>query len=369
MRQTGLDLRRRSIEIILANQTSSGAFIASPTFSQYGFCWVRDGAFIAHALDLAEEHGAAARFHDWMAEVVLARRVGLARAAEAGRRGDIPPVDYLHCRYSADAAESAVVWPAFQLDGPGIWLWSLGEHVVRGGRLTPRRAEAASLIADYLAALWSCPSYDAWEESPEHVHTSTVGAIAAGLRAAGGYLAHGPSAQRSAELAETADLIVRHLRTAAEAGYLPKWPGSGAVDGSLLWLGYPFGLFRLDDPIFATTIERIEAELVSAGGGVFRYLGDTYYGGGEWVLLTAALGSVYAARGAPGDSQKAVRCLEWIEAQADAEGLLPEQVAERALHPEWTHDWVRSWGPSARPLLWSHAAYLVLHGQLESARP
>ncbi|HUR16824.1 MAG TPA: glycoside hydrolase family 15 protein, partial [Candidatus Limnocylindrales bacterium] len=359
----------RSVEIILANQTSSGAFIASPTFSQYGFCWVRDGAFIAHALDLADQHEAAARFHDWMADVVIARRAGLARAADAGRRGEAPrPEDYLHCRYTASGAESVVEWPAFQLDGPGIWLWSLGEHIVHGGQLTPRRAEAASLVADYLAALWPCPSYDAWEESPEHVHTATVGAIAAGLRAVRGYLGPGLSAQRSAELAETADRAVRHLRTAAQPGYLPKWPGSGAVDASLLWLGYPYALFRLDDPIYATTVARIEADLVSSGGGVYRYLEDTYFGGGEWLLLTAALGSVYAARGAPGDSLKALRCLEWIEAQADSEGMLPEQVADHALHPTLTDDWVRSWGPSARPLLWSHAAYLVLHRQLEAAR-
>lgn len=369
MRDTSLDLGPRSVQIILANQTASGAFVASPTFSQYGYCWLRDGAFIAHALDVAGAHAAAARFHDWVADIVLARRERLERAVESGRRGEAPrPEDHLHCRYTADGAESAVDWPTFQLDGPGIWLWSLGEHVAGGGELSPRHAGAAFLLADYLAALWQHPSYDAWEENPEQLHTSTVGAIAAGLRAADRYVGGGSEATgfTSRRWAETADVMVAHLRDTASLGYLPKWPGSTAVDGSLLWLGHPYRLFELDDPIFAATVERIEADLVSADGGVYRYLDDTYYGGGEWILLTAALGSLYADRAAPGDRQRALRCLEWIERQADAEGLLPEQVSERALHPEWIADWVRLWGPSARPLVWSQAAYLVLLHQLRS---
>jgi GH15 family glucan-1,4-alpha-glucosidase len=109
----------------------------------------------------------------------------------------------------------------------------------------------------------------------------------------------------------------------------------------------------------------VERELVSPGGGVYRYLGDTYYGGGEWLLLTATLGRAYLRRGAPGDRERAQAALAWIEAQAASDGTLPEQVATRALHPERIDEWVRAWGPSARPLLWSHATYLSLLTELE----
>jgi len=357
------DLARRSVELILGNQTPSGAFIASPTFSQYGYCWLRDGAFTAYALDLVGEHVAASRFHDWVTEVVLARSSDLRRAiGSAIRGGALQPNDCLHCRYAADGSESAVEWPTFQLDGPGIWLWALGEHVAAGGELAPRRAAAARLAAEYVAALWGCASYDAWEESPDRLHSSTVGAIAAGLRSVERYLDDGVAQPWSG----VADVLVRHLRDIARDGYVPKWPGNVAVDASLLWLGYPYRLFPLDDPLFAATVARIETDLVSAAGGVHRYLDDTYYGGGEWVLLTAAIGSVYAERGAPGDRERARRCSTWIERQADGDGQLPEQVAEHALHPEWVDHWVRLWGPSARPLVWSHATYLVLHHQLEA---
>jgi len=42
---------------------------------------------------------------------------------------------------------------------------------------------------------------------------------------------------------------------------------------------------------------KIEADL-RQGGGVHRYATDTYYGGGEWVLLTAWLGWYYTKIGA-----------------------------------------------------------------------
>ena len=62
------------------------------------------------------------------------------------------------------------------------------------------------------------------------------------------------------------------------------------VDGSLLWLGVPFALVEVYDPTFRNTLTRIRQELVEPGGGVRRYLGDTFYGGSEWILLLIAGG-------------------------------------------------------------------------------
>jgi GH15 family glucan-1,4-alpha-glucosidase len=157
---------------------------------------------------------------------------------------------------------------------------------------------------------------------------------------------------------------VRLLERAEEVGHFTKWEGSQAVDASLLWLGMPYELIDLDDPRYAATVRRIEEELVSPGGGVHRYRGDTYYGGGEWILLTASLGSVYARRDHPGDRSRAERLQAWIEAQAGADGSLPEQVAAQALDPSRIEEWRRRWGESARPLAWSHAMYLLILGDL-----
>jgi GH15 family glucan-1,4-alpha-glucosidase len=352
------DLRTRSIEVILGGQAPSGAFIAAPTFPQYRYAWLRDGAFIAEASDLVGRLDVSARFHDWVAGLVIAAADGIERSIAAVAEGGSPaPEDYLHCRYESDGSLGPDDWPTFQLDGPGIWLWSLAHHARHGGVVDERHRTAVSLATRYLAALWDHPSYDAWEESPDHVHTSTLAAILAGLRASRGLLSDEAGVVATAETA-----IVERL--AGRAGAFAKWDGSDAVDASLLWIAVPYGLLEPDDPAFAATLRRIEAELVSEDGGVHRYRADTFYGGGEWLLLTAALGRVYLRRGALGDRERADRCLRWIEAQAGPDGSLPEQVATRAIHPERIDEWRRLWGESASPLLWSHATYLALLTEL-----
>ena len=361
---TTQDLVARSIDIILDGQAPNGPFIAGPTFSQYGYAWLRDGAFIAESLGLVGRHEAAGRFHAWVADIICNSASGIERSIEAGRAGRLPdPSDYLHCRYRADGSVGPDDWPTFQLDGPGLWLWSVGRHVALSGEsLEGRVAQAAVLAGRYLAALWPLPSNDAWEESPEQVHTSTVAADMAGLRA---LLELSDDARADQAIVAAESAMSRRLRNqGAGSAAWTKWDGNDAVDASLLWIAAPFGLVGPTDARFAATLGRVEKELVSVDGGVHRYAADTYYGGGEWLLLTAALGRVYARRNGPGDRDRAVRCLHWIAAQAAPDGSLPEQVAGRALHPSYVAGWRSSWGESASPLLWSHAAYLALATEL-----
>ena len=67
------DLRQRSVEIIKAGQSPSGAYIACPTFPVYGFAWLRDGSFVADAMSRAGEVESAEAFFDWAARIVLER--------------------------------------------------------------------------------------------------------------------------------------------------------------------------------------------------------------------------------------------------------------------------------------------------------
>ena len=95
-----------------------------------------------------------------------------------------------------------------------------------------------------------------------------------------------------------------------------------------------------------------------------RYLGDTFYGGGEWVLLTAWLGTHMAA---VGDLEGARQRLDWVESMFTADGDLPEQVTVHPQAPDMVAPWVMRWGPVARPLLWSHGMHLVLVRALRDA--
>ncbi len=350
------DLAAHSLDVLLRWQTDGGAFIAGPTFSQYGFSWFRDGSFIAEALDLCGRLEEAGRFHAWASRVILDGAAGMERAIVAAGEGRVPDgCDYLHCRYTVDGEPGPDDWPTFQLDGPGIWLWSLDHHVRCGGTMTVDEAAAARLVGTYLAALRDTPAADAWEEAPDRVHTSTRGAMLAGLRAIAALGLDEPATADARDALER-QLIGRRVWA--------KWDGSDAVDASLLWLIAPYGTVDVHAPVAAATVARIEAELEDDDGGVHRYRDDTYYGGGAWPLLSVALARVRLLRDAPGDRELARRALAWIEAQADAHGDLPEQTPTLSLHPERIEEWTAAWGPSARPLLWSHATYLILRREL-----
>jgi GH15 family glucan-1,4-alpha-glucosidase len=349
------DLYRRSIELILENQSPGGAYVASPTFATYRYCWFRDGAYIAYAMDLVGEHGSARRFYDWALAAVTARAAQTERAIEAAKEG-MPPVDLLlHTRYALDGAPGDEEWPNFQLDGFGTLLWGVAEHLALSDQPLPDGWRTPiDLVARYLTALWRYPCYDCWEEFAESTHTSTLAAIYGGLNAAARLLDAGEFTHIASQLR---DFVLNECVT---DGSLDKSIGNQAVDANLIHVATPYRLLTTDDPIMRATISRIETDL-RQGGGVHRYAADSYYGGGEWVLLTAYLGWYYVDFGEP---DLAVPLLDWVERQADTRGNLPEQVAHNLNVPAMLPVWEERWGPSARPLLWSHAAYLTLVEQL-----
>jgi isomaltose glucohydrolase len=351
-----VDLARRSVEIILANQAPSGAYVASPTFPVYRYCWLRDGAFIADAMSRAGEVASAEAFFTWCAKVLTARRARIESLLARRHAGQaIPVADFLHTRFTLDGAEADTEWWNFQLDGYGAWLWALDAHTRRHERSIDPFADGAELSAAYIAAFWDQPSYDWWEEHADHRHTSTLAAIYAGLRATERWLKVSPAVRRAA--AETARAIDAAVRSdASRFGHLTKWIGGTAVDASLVAVSTPFDLLAQDDPLMQATVERIDAGLAH-NGGVHRYPGDTYYGGGEWLLLSALLGW---HRLRCGDVAGALRQLEWVASQATPGGELPEQVDAHLLAPEAEQAWLDRWGPIATPLLWSHAMYLTL---------
>jgi isomaltose glucohydrolase len=248
-------------------------------------------------------------FFDWCAGILDDR----ADRIRAGER--------LDTRYTLDGRESEAEWSNFQIDGYGLWLWALRGHCDRHGRPPDRWLGAVELTVEYLRRHAGEACFDWWEER-EGVHGATLASIAAGLEAWG----------------ERIDLPQAEER----------------LDASLLALPL---LGRGPAPV-----TEIEARLVSPGGGVHRHPEDTYYGGGEWLLLTALLGLCYAWLGRLDEARAK---LDWIAEHADSAGHLPEQSQDHLLHPEAYEPWVEKWGPPASPLLWSHAMFLTLAAALD----
>ena len=310
-------LLRRSVEIIREGQPPTGAYLACPAFEPYRYSWFRDGSFIADAMSRVGEIESAEAFFDWCARVIVARR----REIEAGER--------LDTRFTVDGDTPQLPWASFQLDGYGLWLWALREHCGRHDRSPAPYAEAIELTRAYIARHWREPCFDWWEER-EDVHPATIGCLAAGLRAWGDGLA---------------DEVAAALPPLAET----------RPDASLLVLATPFGFWDGD------VVELVEKTLASPDGGVHRNLEDEYYGGGEWLLLSALLGWAYAERG---DEDRARAKLDWVARHATPAGELPEQSQDHLLRPDRFQPWVERWGPPASPLLWSHAMFLALAAAL-----
>jgi GH15 family glucan-1,4-alpha-glucosidase len=345
------DLNSYSIDVILHNQAPSGAYVASPTFPTYQYSWFRDGAYIAYAMDLYGYPESSARFHAWAAGVISRRAALITRAVENGRNGSHPgPKEILHTRFTLTGDEVPEEgWQNNQLDGFGTWLWALEQHCLLADRVLPAGWRAAAgLVAAYLEALWSSPCSDCWEEHPDQLHGYTLAAIYGGLAACSRL----DGVDRSQTLSTIRETLFSRI---VVDGHFAKSAGSDLVDANLLGLAVPYRVVAHDDPLMQATVRKIEADLVS--GGVHRYAKDTYYGGGEWVLLAGWLGWYYALAG---DHTRAQELAAWIDAQAGETGDLPEQVPQHLNDPSFYQPWVDRWGPIARPLLWSHANYLIL---------
>jgi GH15 family glucan-1,4-alpha-glucosidase len=271
-------LAARSVEIILDSQAASGAYPASPSFSQYrDFCWFRDGAFIAEAMSRVGETESAERFFDWCAEIV--RRV---------------PAGPWDSRYRLDGSSDPVSWwPHRQFDGLGLWVWAMKNHIERH-RVASRWSDAAEATQVFLAEHWSEPCHDWWEER-SGVHAATLGCVWAAL---------------------PRDDIASGARAARERERL---------DGSHAFL-VVLGLAGVD------VLAQLERTL-----GYHRHLEDEYYGGGEWPVIAGLVGWARLVNGLDPTPQRA-----WIESHAESGGALPEQAGEQlrpSFYGTWVARW------------------------------
>jgi GH15 family glucan-1,4-alpha-glucosidase len=369
---SGEKLAQISKQLITWNQHPSGGYTACPLFAHYAYSWLRDGSFIANAMDVSGETDSAEKFYMWVNGILLRLQSHTEMLLERNARGEtIARHEFLHTRYQLDGRDDDhAEWGHFQLDGYGAWLWGLAQHYrITGQTAIPEAVQTSvDLVIRYLCAFWKQPNFDCWEERGDQLHPSTLACIYGGLAAIGG-LVDRPELRQVCE--QIKQFILQHM-VHKEEGYIVKSIGLtdnpehfeisyAGVDASSLWLCEPFQVFPLEHPVMEATLNKIKADLKTNGGGIRRYTEDEYYGGGEWILLTAWYGWVAARSGRRLEAEQA---LQWIIDQADALGRLPEQVPH-SLPDSGAYDgWVARWGTPATPLLWSHAMFLVLNSQL-----
>jgi GH15 family glucan-1,4-alpha-glucosidase len=368
------DIFHRSLLILRTQIDNRGAIIAANDSDivrfgkdTYSYMWGRDGAFVAAALAKAGYTHVCMKYFDFCARVL----------SEEG---------YLYQHYNPDGSLASNWHPwlvngktvlPIQEDSTALILWALWIHFESSKDIEFIRPLYGKLIkksADFLVTnrdpetKLPLPSYDLWEER-FGVHSFTVAAVIAGLRAAAKFA----KLFQDATLAEKYDKVVEQMKEGlTEHLYhtkLKRYARSGyrkdsgyeldeVIDVSLVGLTI-LGALPPKDPRMVETMEAIHRTLwlKTPIEGCARYKNDVYQRpsnsppdipGNPWFISTLWLGEYFISRAdSLQELHETLPYLEWCVRNALPSGVLAEQV-----HP------IDSSPLSVSPLTWSHSAFV-----------
>ena len=371
-----VELYKRSLLVIRTQIDHDGGILAAndsdiTQFARdtYSYVWPRDGALVAHALDLAGYPELSMKFFTFCADVIT-------------------PGGYLLHKYNPDRSLASSWHPwmgkekpelPIQEDETALVIWALWRHFQRYrdlenikplyGRLVKRAAEFMASYREPHTGL-PAPSYDLWEER-RGILTFTVAAVHGGLVAAAEF-AHAFGDTDLARKWTTAAVEIRAAMDSylyrADLGRFARMitvsdDGRIEVDKVIdasLYGAFAFGAYRPDDPRVMSTMKAVRDRLwiKTDVGGVARYENDNYHRvsddlakvpGNPWFICTLWLAQHAIAKATrPADLAEANEVLEWVARHTLPSGVLAEQV-----HP-FTNAPL-----SVSPLTWSHAAVVT----------
>jgi GH15 family glucan-1,4-alpha-glucosidase len=378
-----VDLYRRSLLILRTQIDNGGAIIAAndsdiTAFARdtYSYLWPRDGALVAHALDLAGHQEPPRRFFELCADVLTPEGYLLHKYTPDRNLGS----SWHPWIGSGGTGDALMPQLPIQEDETALVVWALWKHFQRYrdvediqglyGRLVKK---AAAFMVGYRDAHTKLPgpSYDLWEER-RGILTFTTGAVIGGLHAAAQFATifgeASLAAQYEAAAQEMRQGMDDHLwrpELGRFARMITVGPGGDievdrTIDASL-YGAFAFGAYPPEDPRVEATMAAVRQELwcKTEVGGVARYQGDYYHQvgadltsvpGNPWFICTMWLGqhAVARARNAA-DLQAARDILTWVEQRKMPSGVLAEQVHPYSGQPL-----------SVAPLTWSHATVVTL---------
>ena len=372
--KTVIDIFNRSLLILRTQIDNRGAIIAANDSDivrfgkdTYSYMWGRDGAFVAAALAKAGYTHVCMKFFDFCAHVL----------SEEG---------YLYQHYNPDGS-LASNWHPWLVDGNAVLpiqedstaliLWALWIHFEISKDIEFIRPLYDKLIkksADFLVTnrdpetKLPIPCYDLWEER-FGVHSFTVAAVIAGLRAAAKFAKLFQDVTLAGKYDKVAEQMKEGLTEHLYHTGLKRYARSGyrkdkgyeldeVIDVSLLGLTI-LGALPPRDPRMAETMEAIHRKLwlKTPVEGCARYQNDVYQRpsdsppdipGNPWFISTLWLGEYFIARAESlQEIRQAIPYLEWCGRNALPSGVLAEQV-----HP------IDSSPLSVSPLTWSHSAFV-----------
>ncbi len=366
---------KRSLLIIRTQIDNNGAIIAANDFDivqqgrdTYSYMWPRDGALVSYALIKSGYIDATKRFFQFCADVISSE-------------------GYLLHKFNPDRSFASSWHPwlkndkkslPIQEDGTALVIWALWNHYDEFRDIEFIKPLYRSLIlsaAEFMVKFRDeetglpLDSYDLWEER-YGVHTFTVSAVIAGLRAAGNF-AH---AFGENEYGDKYRDVADKMKEALTAYFYHKEEGRFArmgkrtpkgyeldmtVDASLFGL-VAFDVFNPEVSMVVSTMNAVKERLwiKTPVGGIARYTNDYYHRvsndiehvpGNPWFICTMWLAEYEIMRAKTlTELNNALPILEWVVDRALTSGVLAEQVDPYTNAPL-----------SVSPLTWSHAAFVT----------
>jgi glucoamylase len=366
------DLFYRS-QLILRTQIDNGGAIIAANDSDithfagdhYSYCWMRDGALVAHSLILAGQSELSRNFFRYAADCI----------------GDKPY--FLH-KYTPEG-NLASSWHPWMIDGQSILpiqqdetaltLWALREHFEQFRDVEFIKPLYSKLVVK--PAQWllehrdhnglPLQSWDLWEER-RGIHTFTVAATIGALTAAAAFANDFGEIDRAAAFREGAErmkgALRRHMwhqeRQQFARMAIPLDDGTYRLDmtrDSANFALFAFGAFDANDPLIKSEMDSLRNRLwvKTDVGGCARYERDYYHQvesektddvpGNPWVICTLWQAQYHIASATTmAELKLALPLLDWTVGHTRQSGVLPEQFDPYSGAPM-----------SVSPLTWSHA--------------
>ncbi len=367
-------LYERSLITIRVHTDNRGGIIASSDTDMlhhgrdtYSYVWPRDGALIAHALDVSGYTDAAERFFRFV-----------AKCQEPG--------GYLMHKYLTDGSlgsswhpwlQQGKAYLPIQEDETATVIFMLWKHyeITRNLEFIETHYNsfiepAAKFMAEFIEPVTGLPqaSFDLWEEK-YGTSTYTAASVYGGLMAAARFaslLGKETDARTYQAIADRLQkaiteylydselrMFVKHVRHTEDGELIYD----RTLDTSSFYGVVLFDVLPLDDSRIKESLKTVERVLQvdATSKGFIRYQNDTYYTMQEagspnpWVITTLWIAQYYIKTAVKvADLKRPLELLEWTASHATEAGTLAEQM-----HPHTREHC------SAAPLIWSHAEYVL----------
>ncbi len=370
-----IEFYKRSLLILKTQIDHGGAIIAANdsdvserATDNYSYQWMRDGSFVANALDLAGYPEITRSYFHFCASVMHQKGYFLQKYNPDGTLGSS-----WHPRW--DNYRKVEMVP-IQEDETALVLWALWKNFEKyrdigliGELYHKLVVPCADFMTDFrdTATKLPKPSWNLWEDR-RGVHTFTCATVVAGLRA-GANMARLFADDEKAEVYERAAsevvaAMAEHLYSHPLGRFVRSLQSNGddsltpdpTVDASLFGVFY-FDCFNVNDEMVAGTMKAIDEVLGNKTkfGGIARFENDGYMRfsndvtGNSWFICTLWMADYHIAKAATRDELKpALEMLKWTVERALPSGVLAEQV-----NPLTGKEL------SVSPLTWSHSTFVA----------